>query len=149
MCDISYVMLNCINKICLESKTYMFSSNTYLTCKWKHVAFVFLWLIFAKWNTLQVRLYCCIWQNFHSFLWLSSIYIYTTSSLSTYVWCALRLLLYLGYCKKVCTFLRTKWASCLNITELRFLSPCKLLLPHVIGYLDAKQRGEGGDVTEN
>lgn len=130
MCNTSYITLNCINKI-LESKTYMFLLNTDFTWKWKHIAFLFLWLIFAKWNTLQAHLYCCIWQNFiHFDGWVVFVYIYTPHLVYPLMCDVhLRLLVYLGYCKKVCTFLSTQWASCLNITELRFLSASKLFPP--------------------
>ena len=141
-------MLNCINKIFSESKTYMFSSNTNFTCKWKHTAFVFLWLIFAKWNTLQAHLYCFIWQNIILFYgWVVFVYI---PHLLYPLMCDVHLGCFsiLAIARKYVHFLGQSELPVWNITELRFCSPCKLFLPHIIDYLDATQRGDGGDMTE-
>lgn len=147
MCNTSYIMLNCINRI-LESKTYMFSLNTNFTWKWKHIAFLFLWLIFAKWNTLQAHLYCCIWQNFiHFYGWVVFVYIYHILFIHL---CDVHLgcLSILVIARKYVHFWEHSELPVWTSLSWDSSVPANFFLPHIIDYLDAKQRGDGGDVIE-
>ena len=61
------------------------------TCEWVHAVFVLLSLNLFQWAQYLpgLSMLCCKWQNFHSYLWLSSIpffiHTYTTYSSSIYL----------------------------------------------------------------